>query len=55
MGDHLIGGVEGAISPAFFEIFLGFIKPGVDDAALLGGVFVVSVGELGAIRSPLWG
>jgi len=51
-GDHLIGGVEGAISTAFFEIFLGFIKPGVDDAALLRGVFVVrseSIATLGVI------
>src|SRR5215471_4538777 len=43
MGDHLVGGVEGAME----RTFRGFIKLGINDLALLGSVFVVRRWQLG--------
>ena len=53
MSDHLAGVIEGACRATFFQILLGLIQTGIDDAALRRSVLVVGVGKLGTVDDQL--
>jgi hypothetical protein len=52
MSDHLAGGIEGACPATFFQILLGLIQAGIDDAALRRRVLVIGVAKLGTVERP---